>query len=225
MSKSFMVIDGYSLAYRAFFALPTTMTLPDGKPINAVFGFLSLLLKGLDAFDPDYVCVCFDLKEPTFRHKTYKEYKAHRPPAPPEFISQIPLLHEVLETLSITALTMKGFEADDIMGTLAKQSEEKNINCLLVTGDHDAFQLVSKTTSVVMNKKGVSDLFVYTPQEVEEKYQLRIDQVVDMKALKGDASDNIPGVRGVGEKTAVKLLQEYDTLEGIYNHIDDIKGS
>jgi DNA polymerase-1 len=221
--KNLLIIDGFSLAFRAYYSLPTTMTLNDGQPVNVVFGFLSVMFKSIELFNPDYVCVCFDVKEPTFRHIEFDAYKAHRPPPPEDFISQIPILKEAIGRVNIPILEYPGFEADDILGTLSKVAETENVESLIMTSDQDAFQLVSPLTSVVLNKKGVSEFWRVTPKELNEKYQLTPSQIIDFKALKGDSSDNIPGVKGVGEKTALTLLHEFSTMEGIYENLESIK--
>lgn len=217
-----LVIDGFSLAFRAFYGLPPTIKLPDGQPINAVFGFVSLLFDAIDKINPTHVTVCFDRPEPTFRKKIYPDYKAHRSPPPEEFVTQIPLLKSCVESLGLTILEKPGFEADDILGTLARLGHEQQFETALMTGDQDCFQLVGEHVSVLMSRKGVSDLFKYTPEAVIEKCQVTPDQIIDYKALKGDASDNIPGVRGIGDKTATALLSQYQTLDGIYEHLSEI---
>ncbi len=222
-SPSVLVVDGHSLAYRAFFGLPLSLTLPNGKPINAVFGFMSIFLKALEKFQPQYVVVCFDRKDPTFRHTMFQDYKGHRDPPPDDFISQLPVLNNLLETLSIPVFSVSGFEADDLMGTLAKHAEDKEVSCLLMTGDTDAYQLVSPFTTVVQNKN--SEILMVTPEFVHDKYGLTPGQMIDFKALKGDASDNIPGVKGVGEKTALKLLYDYPSLDDIYANLNAIKSN
>ncbi len=222
MTRPLLLIDGHSLAYRAYFAFPPTLTLDNGQPINAVYGFVTLLFKEIDQFNPAYLAVCFDRKEPTFRHTKFDQYKAHRPPAPPEFISQVELLKTFLQDLKICILEKAGYEADDLIGTLCKRSEAESVPCLILSGDMDNLQLVSEWIKVAVPTKGTSNLEIYGPKEVEAKYQLKIHQLIDMKALKGDASDNIPGVPGIGEKTAVKLISEYDTLENLYAHIDKL---
>ena len=223
MSKKFLIVDGFSLAYRAFYAFPPNLTFPDGQPSNAVYGFLSLLFNCMDQFKPDHVCICLDRKEPTFRHKMYKEYKAHRPPAPVEFSSQIPYLYEVLKKLGLNTYEMAGFEADDIIGTLARQADEQAVDSYIMTGDLDSLQLVTDRTKVVTQRKG--ETIIYTPEMVLERYEIPPDKIVDMKAMKGDSSDNIPGVKGVGEKTAIMLLKEYGDLDTIYENVGYLKSN
>ncbi len=222
MSSTLFLIDAFSIAYRAFYSYPPHLSLEDGTPANAIYGFVSLIFKSLDMFKPEYVCVCFDRKEPTFRHDLYKDYKGHRPPPPEEFVAQIPYFRQVLDELGISWVDSVGYEADDIIGTLSVQATTDAISTIIMTGDHDALQLVNESVSVIMNKKGVSEFIRYTPELVTDKYSFGPDKIVDFKALKGDASDNIPGVKGVGDKTATKLLLEYNDLEGIYSHLDSI---
>lgn len=222
MTKKLLLIDGHSLAYRAFYSSPLTMTLSDGQPINAVYGFISLLIKALEKFQPTHLCICFDRKEPTFRHELYTEYKAHRPPTPPEFIPQVPLLIRAIEDIGISTLDKPGFEADDLIGTLSAMAEKEQFRSFIMTGDKDELQLISTQTSVIMNKKGLSDIIIYTPEELLEKTQLTPAQIIDLKALEGDTSDNIPGVPGIGEITAKKLLAQYANLDNIYENLTNI---
>ncbi len=221
MKEKILIIDGHSLAYRSFFAFPASLSLPDGRPINAVYGFVTLMLKCLEQFAPHYICICFDRKEKTFRHEMYTAYKGHRPPAPDAFIAQLPILDEILATMNISTISLAGFEADDLIGTLAKSAEKQGLDALIMTGDMDSLQLVSPHTSVISSKKG-GELMIYTPPEVVNKYQLTPDQIVDFKALKGDPSDNIPGVAGIGDKTATQLLHQFQTLDNLYNNIDQV---
>jgi len=209
------------LAYRAFYSYPLTLTLSDGQPINAVYGFAALLMSGIEEFKPDYVSVCFDRKEPTYRHQIYKEYKAHRPPPPEEFSTQVPLLRDILEKMAIPSIDMAGYEADDLMGTLSKHAESEGLNCVIMTGDLDMLQIVSKKTHVVTSKKG--EMTVYTPEKVHERFTLGPEQMIDYKALRGDSSDNIPGVKGVGEKTAIALMTQFGSLEKLYQKIEEVQ--
>ena len=222
MSQTILLVDAFSIAFRAFYSYPPNLTLDDGTPANAVYGFLTLILKSIDTFEPDYVCVCFDRKEPTFRHEMYSDYKGHRTPPPDEFIAQIPYFRTILDESKIAHLDCAGFEADDIIGTLSVQATEKELKTLIMTGDHDALQLVNEHVSVIMNKKGVSDWVEYTPEKVFERYDFYPNTIVDYKALKGDPSDNIPGVKGVGDKTATTLLKEHGSLTGIYENLEAI---
>lgn len=221
--KTLLLIDGFALAYKTFFGIPVTMTLADGQPINSVYGFVTTVLRAIEKYKPDYFCVCFDTKEPTFRHTMFPDYKAHRDPPPPEFISQIPLLKDIINKMGFMALEKPGFEADDLLGTLSKLGEDHNTKVLIMTGDQDAFQLVTDNVSVITTQRGSTDIIEYTPDKVSEKMNVTPAQVIDFKALKGDPSDNIPGVKGVGDKTASNLIQEFGTLENIYNSIEKIK--
>ena len=220
----FVIIDGNSLMHRAFHALPPLQN-EDGVFTNAVFGFLSMLLKVVETEQPAYLAVAFDLHGPTFRHADYSEYKAGRKPTAPELRPQFDLVRECLTAMGIRQLTCPSFEADDILGTMARRCEEAGIPALLVTGDRDSMQLVSATSSVLYTKRGVSEVVRYTPERVKEDFGVTPQQIPDLKGLMGDASDNIPGVPGIGEKTAVKLLAAYGTLESVLDHADaDLKG-
>ena len=224
MSETFVIVDGNSLMHRAFHALPP-LTNEDGIYTNAVFGFLSMLLKVVADERPDYLAVAFDMHGPTFRHADYGEYKAGRKPTAPELRPQFDLVYECLDAMGVRRLTCPTFEADDILGTIARRCEEAGISALLVTGDRDSMQLVSATSHVLYTKRGVSDVVRYTPEKVLEDFGVRPDQIPDLKGLMGDASDNIPGVPGIGEKTAVKLLTAYGTIENAFDHADtDLKG-
>ncbi len=224
MSETFVIVDGNSLMHRAFHALPL-LTNEDGIYTNAVFGFLSMLLKVVQDEQPDYMAVAFDMHGPTFRHSDYSEYKAGRKPTAPELRPQFDLVYECLDAMGVRRLTCPTFEADDILGTIARLCEEAGINALLVTGDRDSMQLVSQTSHVLYTKRGVSDVVRYTPEKVLEDFGVRPDQIPDLKGLMGDSSDNIPGVPGIGEKTAVKLLSTYGTIENAFDHAEtDLKG-
>ena len=224
MSETFVIVDGNSLMHRAFHALPP-LDIGNGIYTNAVFGFLSMLLKVVADEQPDYMAVAFDLHGPTFRHSDYGEYKAGRKPTAPELRPQFDLVYECLDAMGIRRLTCPTFEADDILGTIARRCEEAGIHALLVTGDRDSMQLVSETSHVLYTKRGVSDVVRYTPEKVLEDFGVRPDQIPDLKGLMGDASDNIPGVPGIGEKTAVKLLTAYGTIENAFDHAEtDLKG-
>ena len=224
MSEPFIIVDGNSLMHRAFHALPP-LTNEDGIYTNAVFGFLSMLLKVIADEKPAYLAVAFDLHGPTFRHKDYSEYKAGRKPTAPELRPQFDLVRECLSAMGVRQLTCPSFEADDILGTMARRCEEAGIPALLVTGDRDSMQLVSETSHVLYTKRGVSDVVRYTPEKVLEDFGVTPAQIPDLKGLMGDSSDNIPGVPGIGEKTAVKLLTAYGTIENAFEHADtDLKG-
>ena len=217
-----VLIDGHSLAFRAFHALPLSLTAPGGELTNAVFGFTSMLLNVLRDQEPEYVAVAFDVGR-TFRHDMYADYKGHRARMPDELGAQVERIKEVVQAFNIPIFTRENFEADDVLATLARQAEEKGIHTLIVTGDRDILQVVDDHTTVLTSGRIFSDTIFYTPQTVQERYDLRPDQLVDLKALIGDKSDNIPGVRGIGEKGATALLREYGSLEAIYQHLDQVK--
>lgn len=221
---TFVIVDGNSLMHRAFHALPP-LSNEDGVFTNAVFGFLSMLFKVIGDEQPRYLAVAFDLHGPTFRHTDYSEYKAGRKPTAPELKPQFDLVRECLTKMGVKILTCPTFEADDILGTFARRCEEAGIPALLVTGDRDSMQLVTETSSVLYTRRGVSDVVRYTPEKVLEDFGVTPAQIPDLKGLMGDASDNIPGVPGIGEKTAVRLLTAYGTLENALDHADaDLKG-
>ena len=213
------LLDGHSLAYRAFYALPPDLATPSGQVTNAVFGFTSMLIKLLDDESPDAVAVAWDRKEPTFRKEQYAEYKANRETAPDLFRSQIPLIHEVLDAMEIPQVSLAGYEADDIIATLVRRARDLDYDVLVVTGDRDAFQLSSNDVTVMYTRRGISDTVHATPAWIEERYGIGPDRYVEYAALRGDTSDNLPGVPGVGEKTESKLLLQYDSLETLYEHI------
>jgi DNA polymerase-1 len=214
-SRSIAVVDGNSLMHRAFHALPETMTAPDGRPTNAAYGFLSMLVKLIADLRPDAVIVAFDHGKPAFRMEALAQYKIHRPPTPQSLRDQFPMVKGVLAALDIPVVQLDGWEGDDILGTIARLGSCSDARVLLVTGDRDAFQLVDERVSVVTTRKGITDIVEYGPAEVEERYGITPAQVTDYLGLKGDTSDNIPGVPGVGEKTAAKLLQQYGTLDAV----------
>ncbi|MDX1691642.1 MAG: DNA polymerase I [Acidimicrobiia bacterium] len=215
------LLDGHSLAYRAFYALPTDLATPDGRVTNAVFGFTSMIIKLLGDEHPDALAVCWDTPEKTFRSEEFPEYKAQREAAPDLFRSQLPLMREVADALRFTQVEAPGFEADDVIATLAKDAAEDGWDVLIVTGDRDSFQVVGGPVRVYYTRRGISDTIVVDPSYVEERYGVRPEQYVDYAALRGDSSDNLPGVPGVGEKTATKLVAGYGSLEGIYEHLEE----
>jgi DNA polymerase-1 len=217
-----ILIDGHALAYRAFHALPADMKTSQGELTNAIYGFTSMLLNVLRDERPTHVAVTFD-KGLTFRHEVYPEYKAHRVKMPDEMHSQMERIREVVTTLDIPIFEQEGYEADDLLGTLARQAVKQGADVLIVTGDMDLLQLVDEHTRVLTSRWRFSETVTYDPAGVEQRYGLTPAQLVDLKALMGDKSDNIPGVPGVGEKTAVKLLQQYGTLEAIYEHLDEVQ--
>lgn len=224
MENKLAIIDGSSLLYRAFYALPPTMTSPDGVPTNAVYGFLRMLLSLYRELDPAYVAVTFDKDRQTFRMEMYDGYKATRKPAPAELVPQFDLILEVMHVMGVAVYSLCGYEGDDVLGTLSARYE-KELPVAIVTGDRDALQLASDRTTVYLTQKGISSMSEMTPIAVEEKYGITPSQVIDMKALMGDTADNIPGVPGIGEKTALKLLTQYKTLDNLYAHVDEIKGA
>ncbi|NWO13021.1 DNA polymerase I [Virgibacillus sp.] len=223
MSNKLVLIDGNSIIYRAFFALPL-LNNDKGVYTNAVYGFTTMLLRMIEEEKPTHMLVAFDAGKTTFRHDTYKEYKGGRQKTPPELSEQFPLLKEVLDAFSIPHYELDNYEADDIIGTLSKQVEENGWEVTVISGDKDLLQLVSDHVTVSLTKKGISDVERYTPAFLKEKMEITQEQIIDLKALMGDNSDNIPGVPGVGEKTAVKLLKQFHTLENVYDHLEDVSG-
>ena len=221
-AKRLIAIDGNSLMHRAYYALPA-MTSREGTPTGAIFGFLSMLLKLVET-KPEYLVVAFDLHGPTFRHKQYEEYKAGRRETPEDLRPQFPLLQELLRQMGINVCTAEGFEADDILGTFARMAEADGAEALLVTGDRDALQLISDTTHVLLTKKGISETIEMDIEALREAYGLSPDRMRDLKGLMGDGSDNIPGIPGVGEKTALKLLDQYGSIESVLAHAGEVKG-
>ncbi len=218
-----MILDGNSIVNRAFYGV-RPLTAPDGTPTNAVYGFVAILQRLLDEQAPDALCVCFDLKAPTFRHRRYDGYKAQRKGMPEELAQQMPILKELLDAMGVRRYEMEGYEADDILGTAASVCEREHWECVIVTGDKDSLQLISPTTSVcnVKSRMGQTETVLYTPERFEEEYGFEPIHIIDLKALMGDSSDNIPGVPGVGEKTAMGLIREYRTLEAIYEDLDSL---
>ncbi len=224
MAKKIAVIDGNSLMHRAFHAVDSPMNTADGTPTNAVFGFMAMFLKFVDLAHPDAVVCAFDAGIPEFRKTAIEGYKAQRPPMDPDLRVQFPIIEDLLESMNVPVVRIDGWEGDDILGTIAARDEELGYETLLVTGDRDAFQLASDLTRIVATKRGITDVAIYGPDEVLARYGVTPAQVPDFLGLKGDSSDNIPGVPGVGEKTAAKLLRQYGSLEGLYAHTDELKG-
>ncbi|MCM3741148.1 DNA polymerase I [Oceanobacillus luteolus] len=223
MSKKLVLIDGNSIIYRAFFALPL-LNNDKGVYTNAVYGFTTMLLRILEEEKPTHMLVAFDAGKTTFRHKTYKEYKGGRQKTPPELSEQFPIVRELLDAFHIPHYELDQYEADDIIGTLSKVTDTADWEVTVISGDKDLLQLVSDNVTVHVTRKGISEVDKYTPQYLHEKMGITPDQIIDLKALMGDNSDNIPGVPGVGEKTALKLLKEYPTLEEVYENIDSLGG-
>lgn len=215
------LLDGHSLAYRAFYALPADLATSAGQVTNAVFGFTSMLIKLLGDEEPDALAVAWDVRGPTFRKEQYADYKAQRDAPPDLFASQLPLIDEVLDALEVAQLRVPGFEADDVIATLAQRAESDGWEVLIVTGDRDAFQLVDDDVTVLYTRRGISDTVHATADWITSKYGVTPQQYLEYAALRGDTSDNLPGVPGVGEKTAAKLISGYGSLEGIYEHIDE----
>lgn len=222
--EKLLLLDGNSLAYRAFFALPL-LTNDQGIHTNAVYGFTTMLQKILEEEKPTKMLVAFDAGKTTFRHTTYSEYKGGRQKTPPELSEQFPYLRKLLDAYRIKQYELDLYEADDIIGTLSKEADEQKLEVIIVSGDKDLTQLASDNTTVYITRKGITDIEHYTPSHIEEKYGLTPHQIIDMKGLMGDSSDNIPGVPGVGEKTAIKLLKQYPTIEELYQHIDEVSGA
>ena len=225
MTKRLLLIDGHSMAYRAFFALPAeNFTTAQGQHTNAIYGFATMLLSLLSTEKPTHVAVAFDVSRKTFRSEIFPEYKANRVKTPDEFRSQMSYLHELVSAFGITTFEVEGFEADDIIATIAKQAERENAEVFICTGDRDSFQLVNEKTTVLYPKRGVSDLVRMTPEAVQEKYGMSPEQYPDFAALRGDPSDNLPSVPGVGEKTAAKWVVEYGSLHELIANIDKLGG-
>jgi DNA polymerase I len=220
-----LLLDGHSLAYRAFFALPAeNFSTTTGQATNAVYGFTAMLINVLRDEQPTHIAVAFDRSEPTFRHEQYVEYKANRKETPADFKGQLSLIFEVLDALGIPRLSVAGYEADDLIATLATQAADAGMDVLIVTGDRDALQLVSDQVTVLMTRRGISDMTRFTPAAVNEKYGLTPAQYPDYAALRGDPSDNLPGIPGVGEKTAAKWVSEYGSLSALVDQVDTVKG-
>lgn len=223
MSNKLIIMDGNSIAYRAFYALPL-LNNDQGTYTNAVFGFTTMLLRILEDEQPTHLLVAFDAGKVTFRHKDFKEYKGKREKTPSELSEQFPLIRKLLDSFSIKHIEIEGFEADDIIGTLTKLSDQEGWETKVFTGDKDMLQLVSEHVHVALTRKGISEVEYYDLDKLEEKYQLKPYQIIDLKGLMGDTSDNIPGVPGVGEKTALKLLHQFETVENVYEHLDEVSG-
>jgi len=223
--KRLIIIDSNSIIHRAYHALPP-LTTKKGELVNAVYGFLLVFFKAIKDFQPDFIAATFDFPAPTFRHEKYKEYKAKRPPAPEELYQQIPKVKEILESFNVSIFEKEGFEADDIIGTIAHLAPKRQvlpkIETIILSGDLDTLQLINPKTKVYSLRKGVKDIILYDQNLVKEKYGgLTPGQLLDFKALKGDPSDNIPGVTGIGEKTAIDLLLKFGSLENLYKEIEE----
>lgn len=223
MNKRLFLLDGHSLAHRAFYALPLLQN-SDGEYTNAVFGFARMLFRLIEDEEVDHMIVAFDKKAPTFRHEEYEEYKSNRKKMPEELSPQIALIKKLIEGLNIPIISKTGFEADDVIGTLAQKGEKEGMEVRIVTGDRDSLQLVSENTKVYYTRKGITDIVKYDKEKIEKKYELKPEQLVDMKGLMGDSSDNIPGVPGIGEKTSISLLKEFSSMENVLDNIDQVSG-
>ncbi len=220
--KTLLLVDGHALTHRAFFALPPFKT-SQGVPTNAIYGFLTMLYKALTDFNPDYLAICYDTPKPTFRQKLFKEYQIQRPPTAGELKTQIPILKEVLKKGGIFQAEKEGYEADDVIGTLTKVAKDKGLKVLILTGDRDIMQLIDGNIFVVTPQIGFSKTIIFDRQKVVERYGIQPEQVADYKALVGDQSDNYPGIRGVGPKTAIELLQQFGSIENMLKQIDKIE--
>ena len=225
MSEKLVLIDGHSILFRAFYGMPLGMTAPDGTHTNAVYGFLAILHKVIEEEKPDYLAVAFDLAAPTFRHKLYPAYKGTRQKAPEEFHEQVPVMKKLLTDMEIPVLTAEGWEADDILGTLARDAEMKGVGVSLISGDRDLLQIASAGTEIVIPKTrgGKTTYERYTPEIVKKTYGVTPEAFIELKALMGDTSDNVPGLPGVGPKTAQKIMETFGSIENAHNHVDEVK--
>jgi len=221
--KRLVLIDSNAIVHKAFHAIPP-LTNRDGEQVNAIYGFSSILLKIISDLNPDYIAATYDLPAPTFRHLEYDAYKATRVKAPDELYEQIPKSQEILKGFNINVFQKEGYEADDVIGTIARKFSDK-LEILILTGDLDTLQLIDENIRVYALRKGMSDIVIYDAEKVFERYELQPDQMIDYKGLRGDPSDNIPGIKGVGEKTASILLKEFHTIENMYKILDKIKPS
>ena len=217
-----MLLDAHSLIYRAYFALlETPLTTSKGQLVNAAFGFWSIVLRGFQDVQPDHVIACFDVGR-SFRADRFEDYKATRRPTPDDLREQFPIVRETLAAFRIPVLEMEGFEADDLIGSLTRQAELRDLHSVIVSGDLDMLQLVTERTHLMTTRLGVQSTVIYDPARIHERYGLQPGQMIDFKALKGDSTDNIPGVPGVGDKTAARLLVDHGSLEGIYAHLNQV---
>lgn len=218
-----ILIDGNNIIYRAFFAMPP-LTNTAGQQTNAVYGFTTMLLRLLEEHKPTHMIVAFDAGKITFRHEGYEDYKGGRQKTPPELSEQFPLLKELLKGLGVPQFEIAGYEADDIIGTISREADAAGRQVMIVSGDKDMLQLASEHTTIALVRKGVTEVELYGPKQIRDKYDLTPEQIIDLKGLMGDASDNIPGVPGVGEKTALKLLQQFGSVEGVLAGTGELKG-
>ncbi|MBQ2042353.1 MAG: DNA polymerase I, partial [Firmicutes bacterium] len=220
-----VIIDGNSLVNRAYYAIQRPMITKDGMYTQGIYGFLSMLQKIRADYSPTHMLVAYDRKAPTFRHREYTDYKAGRKRMPDELAMELPVLKEILSAMGISQYETDGFEADDIIGTTARMAEDAGMECFVITGDRDALQLATDRTSVIITKKGISEFKLYDDAAMKEEYGFDHEQFIDYKALRGDTSDNIPGIEGVGEKTAVKLIQQFGSLEGLLSNVDKVENA
>src|SRR6266540_213036 len=220
-----MLIDGPSIVYRAYFAMmQTPLTTSDGMLVTGIFGFLNIVLRGMQDLKPDFAIVSFDVGKPQFRFDAHPEYKAGRPSMPDDLRAQFPIVREIAQMMGIPIREMPGYEADDVIGSLTKTATAAGVDTYIVSGDLDGLQLVDDHVRLLTTRMGVAATVIYDEAKVDERYGLRPDQMLDYKALKGDTSDNIPGVPGVGEKTAISLLQQFGTLDTLYDRLEEVKG-
>ena len=223
MAEKIVLIDGHSILNRAYYGIPV-LTNSEGKHTNAVYGFLNILFKVLEEEQAGYVAVAFDLHAPTFRHKMYEAYKGTRKPMPEELREQVPMMKEMLSAMKIPVMSLEGYEADDILGTVSRQMEREGMDVSIVSGDRDLLQLATEKIRIRIPKTKATGTEIedYYAEEVQERYQVTPTEFIDVKALMGDASDNIPGVPGIGEKTATKIIASYGSIEEAYAHVDEI---
>jgi len=222
--QTLVLIDGHALAYRAYFGMPPTFNTSQGEPTHAVYGFANMLLAVWKEYEPDYFIVTFDRGD-TFRHQMYADYKATREKMPDDLPAQIERIEQLVNAFNMPVFTKEGYEADDLLGTLSAQAAERGIEALIVTGDRDAFQLVQPNVKVIISGRKFSDREVYDEARVTKRYGVTPKELIELKGLTGDSSDNIPGVKGIGEKGGAKLIQQYKTLEAIYDHLDELTKS
>ncbi|MDI6815184.1 MAG: 5'-3' exonuclease H3TH domain-containing protein, partial [Dehalococcoidales bacterium] len=223
MKKPLLVLfDGNALVHRAFHALPPLTVSKTGEMVSAVYGFALILLKAINELKPTHYAIAFDKKAPTFRHQLFDQYKAQRPKTPDELVNQLGRVRQLVEAFHIPIFELDGYEADDVLGTLSHQASQQDIDTTIVTGDADAMQLVSPRVRVLTPRRAFGDTMLFDEAAVSQKYGVKPQQIADLKALKGDPSDNIPGVPGIGEKTAVRLIQQFGTIDQIYANIDEV---
>ena len=217
-----ILVDGHSIAFRAFYALPDTLVTKDGFPTNVIHGFLMMISKLVKDYDSEQIIITWDISKKTFRTELYSEYKGNRSSAPDEFKLQVKTLQELLDKFNIPQVSKEGFEADDVLGTLSKKLNDEDKEVMIVTGDRDSFQLITDKTKILYTKRGISDTQIFNEKQFTDKYSIRTNQYIEYLALKGDPSDNIPGLPGVGEKTAINLLLKYENIRNIYKNLDDL---